>query len=293
MNNLLLFLAAALIWGSTWHVITYQLGSVSPAVSVAYRFALAAVILFAWCWASGRSVQLNRRQHIAVALQGFFLFGLNYVLVYFSELYLPSGLIAVLFSMMVFCNIAGMRIFFGTPVTRKVMLGAILGVSGVALLLWPEIQRNNQQWNLALGLLFGIPSVLSASAGNLIAVRNQNDAIDVFASTAWGMLYGALAVTGYVILSGTEWKIDTGFAYLASLLYLALFGSIAAFLAYLTLLGKIGAGRAGYVAVIIPVVALVFSTFFEDYVWSVSALFGLSLCLAGNVLVLLPSREVA
>jgi drug/metabolite transporter (DMT)-like permease len=76
----------------------------------------------------------------------------------------------------------------------------------------------------------------------------------------------------------------------ASLLYLALFGSVLAFGAYLTLMKRIGADRAGYSAVAIPVVALVLSTLFEDIHWQTPMILGVGLCLAGNVLMLARGR---
>src|SRR5215470_1310417 len=138
MGSTSLFALATLIWGSTWLAITYQLGVVAPEASVVYRFALAAAMLAAWCRANGASLHFPLRQHAWFAAQGTLLFGLNYLAVYRAEQYIASGLVAVLFSLIVFLNLVGVRVFFATPINRRTLVGAALGVCGVTLLFWHE-----------------------------------------------------------------------------------------------------------------------------------------------------------
>src|SRR5437868_5712242 len=156
MNSLGLFLAASLIWGSTWIAITYQLGDVPPEASVAYRFALAALLLLVWCAVRGVRLAYSWREHFFMAAQGLFLFGLNYVLVYHSERFLASGLVAVVFSLIVFGNIIGMRVFFGQAIAPRVVVGALLGVLGVAMLFWPELARFEGGAKEATGLALAV-----------------------------------------------------------------------------------------------------------------------------------------
>jgi drug/metabolite transporter (DMT)-like permease len=141
MNILGLYLTSVLIWGSTWLAITFQFGSVPPAVSVVYRFLLASLILFAWCKVKGLRLRFSRNEHYWMLLQGVLLFGINYLCVYLAETRVTSALVAVVFSLVVFLNIAGTRIFFGTPVKRATLLGAVLGVSGIILVFLPEFSR--------------------------------------------------------------------------------------------------------------------------------------------------------
>ena len=288
MQPVSLFSIATLIWGSTWLVITFQLGVVAPEASVVYRFALATLMLLAWCLATGRSLRFHAAQHALFALQGTLLFGLNYLCVYWAEQYITSGLVAVLFSLIVFLNLAGVRIFFATPISKRTLLGAVLGVTGVTLLFWREIGVGGG--DAARGIIFGLGATLLASGGNLVAVRNQRNRVELLPGVAWAMGYGAIAIALVAVVTGAAWTFDPRPAYVLSLLYLAAFGSVVAFGAYLTLLGKIGAARAGYVGVAVPVVALMFSTAFEHYQWTVAALFGLALCVAGNVLVLMRTQ---
>ena len=286
MRPIALFAIATLIWGSTWFAITFQLGSVAPEASVTYRFALAALLLAAWCMATGRSLRFPLAQHAWFAAQGTLLFGLNYLSVYKAEQSIASGLVAVLFSLIVFLNLLGVRIFFATPINRRTLAGAVLGVTGVALLFWREFGSNHG--DALRGIAFAFGSTVLASGGNLIAVRNQRRGVPLLPGVAWGMAYGALCIALVGAIEGTAWRFDTQLPYVVSLLYLAAFGSVIAFAAYLTLLGRIGAARAGYVGVAVPVVALVLSTVFEHYEWTLPSLTGAVLCVIGNVLVLMP-----
>jgi drug/metabolite transporter (DMT)-like permease len=286
MSTVALYVAAVLIWGSTWIAITLQLGRVPPEVSVAYRFALASVMLLAWCGARGLRLSFPWRDHLWMVLQGALLFGINYVCVYVAEGRIPSGLVALIFSLMVFLNILGARIFFATPLNPAAVIGATLGVTGVALIFWRELTRSSEVGAPGIGIALALVGTVSASLGNLVSSRNQGHGLPVVQLNAFGMLYGALMVGLYALAIGRPFLFDGSPRYLLSLLYLALFGSIFAFGAYLTLIGRIGAGRAGYAMVAIPMVALLISTLFEGLPWRSETLIGAGLCLAGNALVL-------
>src|SRR6266568_8716306 len=234
MGPIALFSIPTLIWGSTWLAITLQLGAVSPEASVVYRFALAAILLGAWCLATGRSLRFPLAQHGWLAAQGTFLFGLNYLCVYWAERYVASGLVAVLFSLIVFLNLVGVRVFFATPVNRRTALGAALGVAGVTLLFWRELA--GMQTDALRGILFGLAATVFASGSNLLAVRNQRRGIPLLPGVAWGMTYGTLTIAIVAALNDIVWTFDPRPGYVLSLLYLAAFGSVTAFAAYLTLL---------------------------------------------------------
>ena len=277
-----LFAAATIIWGSTWLAIKYQLGNVSPELSVAYRFLLAALILGAWCRFTGRSLRYTPRQHQFIALQGALMFSLNYIGIYWAEQHATSGLVAVLFSTIVFMNPVAARMLFGTPLGLRTLVAAPLGVAGVALLFLPEILEARKSVDAGLGIVFGLGATALASAGNMAALRNQRASIAILPGTAWGMLYGAIVAVLIALVRGEPWSFDASFPYLASLVYLSVFGSVIAFGSYLTLLKKVGVGSAAYVNIGIPVVALVFSTLFEGYRWSWVAALGVVLAVLAN-----------
>jgi drug/metabolite transporter (DMT)-like permease len=286
MSSLGLYLTSVLIWGSTWLAITFQFGTVPPAVSVTYRFALAGMILFAWARLRGLRLRFSPGDHLWMALQGFLLFGMNYLCVYLAETEITSGLVAVAFSLLVILNIIGSRIFFGTPLRPSTLLGAALGIGGIVLVFLPEISGGKGSGNPTLGIAFALGGALTASLGNIVAYRNHGRGLPVVQMNAFGMLYGALSVAVYALVTRQPFRFDWSPRYLFSLAYLAVFGSILAFGAFVALLGRIGADRAGYVTVAIPIVALLFSGLFEGLRWHASLGFGILLCLAGNVAVL-------
>lgn len=286
MSNLGLYTVAVLIWGSTWLVIKFQLGVVSPLVSVAWRFALASLMLLAYCALRRRPLRFSVRDHLWIALQGVLLFGVNYAGVYLSEQYLTSGLVAVLFSIVVFMNALGMRLFFSQPLRPASIIAAIVGVTGVALVFWPEMLRFSSSRDQYRGVALAVGATAVASLGNMVATRIHQRQLPVLQINAWSMLYGALFVAVIALAGGQRFAFDFSWPYIASLTYLSLFGSAVAFGAYLTLMRRIGADRASYTAVAIPVVALLLSTAFEQLRWQSETFVGVALCLAGNVLTL-------
>ncbi len=293
ISNSGLFAIATAIWGSTWLAITWQLGTVAPEISVAYRFTLASAILFVWCAVAGAPLRFPLREHRYLVAFGILFFGLNYVGIYWAERYVTSGLVAVVFSTIVFTSPIGMRIAFGTPLTARALFAAVLGVAGVALLFLPELAAARQGGASALGIAFALGATLLATGGNLVAVRNHAAGLPVFPATAWGMAYGAFAAAIGATITGAAWSFDPRPGYVWSLLYLAVFGSVAAFGAYLTLLQRVGAGPASYVGVSTPVIALLLSTLVEGYRWTWWAGAGLALAIAGNWLALHPPRGAA
>jgi drug/metabolite transporter (DMT)-like permease len=285
-SDLLLFVLPTFIWGTTWLAIKFQLGAVAPEISVGWRFALASLLLLGWCRVRGIPLRFAAGDHGRFAILGFLLFGLNYVLVYRSEQLLTSGLVAVLFAFLVFWNLLGARVFFGTRAPRVVILGAVLGVAGVALLFWPEVASVHAGDGQGAGIALAVAATCVASGGNLYSQALFARGIAVVPATAFSMGYAAVGVLAWGAATGIPFAFDARPAYVLSLAYLSLFGSVVAFVSFLTLLKRIGAGRSGYTAAVIPVMAMLASTLFEGYRWSAAGLAGMVLVLAGTVLVL-------
>ena len=286
LSAYILYFTTVLIWGSTWLAIKFQLGAVDPMVSVIYRFGLASILLFAWCVLARARLRLTPREHAFIALQGCCLFGLNYWVVYWAEVYLTSGVVAVIFATMVFMNFFNAALFLKRPLVPVVLVGGIIGLGGVALLFWPEfgsLSLDDTAWR---GLLLALASTYVASLGNIVATRNARFGLKVITVNAWGMFYGTALLALAALVTGAEFRVPAGLAYTSSLLYLSVFGSIVAFGAYLRLMALIGPERAGYTAMLTPVVALLLSTLFEGYRWTLPAATGLVLIVLGNALVL-------
>ncbi|MEX0734318.1 MAG: DMT family transporter [Steroidobacteraceae bacterium] len=286
MSSQVIYAIVVLIWGTTWYAIKFQLGVVAPEISLVYRFAIAAICVFVYARVTGSPLQLSWRDHRYVALQGLTLFCLNYWMTYLSTQYLTSGLVAVIFTGIIFFNLVNSRMIFGTPIERRVLVAAGAGMLGVALLFLPELQAALGDRSIAHGALLALGATYVASLGNMAAMRNTEGGLPVVTVNAYGMAYGAIGLAVIAAIRGTPVAFDPHWPYVVSLLYLSLAGTSLAFGLYLALLKRIGAARAAYTSVLFPVVALIVSTLFEDYRWSLSALIGLLVLLAGNAIAL-------
>jgi drug/metabolite transporter (DMT)-like permease len=286
MSNLQLFLTCVAIWSSTWIAITFQLGAVAPEVSVFYRFLLASLLLFGWCLARRLPLGYTLRQHGWLALFGIFTFSVSYILVYYAEEHVVSGLVAVGYSASPLLGMLGMRLFFRTPMTPRVTAASLLGIAGIALVFLPELAGLREAGRPALGAAFTAGAVFISTLGSLVAHRNREARLPLWQSMAWGMLYGSLFSLGVVFATGKPLAFEATPAYVLSLVYLSVLGSIAAFAAFLTLLGRIGAARAGYIGVMVPIVALVISAALEGFRWHWLTLAGIAVSVFGNVLML-------
>ena len=286
MKQVLLYVVTVLIWGSTWIAIKFQLGPVDPMVSVIYRFGLAAVLLLGFCRLRGLSLKFPLKDHFFMALMGIFLFSMNYWLVYLAEVYLTSGLVAVLFSSIVFFNIANNALFLGAPVDKKTVIGGLAGILGIGLIFMPEIRAFDADDHGMIGIALGIFSVFLASLGNITSARNTRNRIPVVQANAFGMAYGTLVLALVALCMGKPFDFSFSLSYTGSLIFLSVFGSIVAFGTYLTLVGSMGPDKAAYAIMVVPVVALCISSVAEGYVWSLPAAAGLCLVVGGNFLAL-------
>jgi drug/metabolite transporter (DMT)-like permease len=286
LRQVLYFIIPCFIWGSTWFAIKFQLGHVDPLVSVVYRFLIAGLLLMAFSAIRKLNLRFTLREHLLMILQGMILFGFNYWLVYLAETNLTSGIVAIIFSFSIFTNIFFNYLLLKGKIRREVMAGAILGIAGTFLIFNHEL-KNSEQISIGYeALMFCFGSIVLASLGNILSKYNQTRKLPVIQSNAFGMTYGSLAMMIMVPLSGRSFSFEATLPYFASLLYLSLFGSIIAFTLYLKLVGDIGPDRAGYTTLVAPVIALVISSFFENYHWGVVAICGVLLLFAGNILAL-------
>lgn len=276
----LLYTLVVLIWGTTWIALKWQLGTVAIPLSIAYRFGLAALILFAWLAWKRRIVLPRGRAALWVLAQGLCLFCFNFVCFLQASQTIASGLVAVVFSSATLWNALLARCIHGRVLAARVLAGGLLGLAGLLFLFWPEVGRANLQ-----GLAWALAGTLCFSTGNLLSAALQSQGLAPAQTNAWGMLVGTLVLLGYCLLAGVPFAYEPGWRYTTALLYLAIPGSVIGFTAYLTLVGRLGPERAAYATVLFPVVALNVSVWAEAYVWTVPALVGLGLVMVGNILV--------
>ena len=285
-RQIILFVIPSLIWGSTWYAIKFQLGDIDPLISVSYRFILAGLILFIISIATRKNMKFSLHEHFFMFLLGLSLFGLNYWFVYKAESELTSGVVAVIFSLLIFFNIIFNAILLKGKIKKDVFIAALLGVTGTAFLFENELNAFKLNKEDMIALLFCLGGLISASLGNIISAYKQKKNIPVFQSNAFAMLYGGVTMLISAIILRKPVSFDFSLSYSLSLLYLAIFGSIISFSIYLKLLGEIGPDRSAYITLISPAIAMVFSTIFENYRWNAFAFTGLAFLFAGNYFIL-------
>jgi drug/metabolite transporter (DMT)-like permease len=293
MITILLYIAVVLIWGSTWLAVKFQIGVVPAEVSVAYRIGIAAAFMFLWALTGRLPLRFKAHEHLFMMLQGALIFSTNFFLFYLAAAYLTTGLIAVIFS-----TASAMTILLNAIVLRRkpalrVLLGGTLGVIGITIIFWPELAGFSFLSGAGFGLMLTFGGTLCFSLGSIVSARNRAAGLPVCGNTAWAMFYGVVILSFFAYSRGSRFNFDLALPYVASLAYLAIFGSVIAFAAYFALLGRIAAERAAYATVLFPVVALTLSTFFENYHWTAGTVAGVFIILTGNILVLRKPQSTA
>ncbi|RJT24165.1 DMT family transporter [Buttiauxella izardii] len=281
--NALLYISVVVIWGTTWLAIYMQQGVVSVPVSIFWRFAVAAVVMLVVLSAMGRLRRISLRDHLFCMLQGGCVFGFNFVCFYHAAAYISSGLESVIFSMAVLFNAVNSMIFFRQRPSKNLLPAAVLGIAGVIALFWHDLVATQLAPSLLLGIGLSALGTFGFSLGNMISTRHQRRGLETLSTNTYAMFYGTIIMGVLALVRGDSFIPELTLRYLGSLFYLAIFGSVIAFGAYFTLVGRIGASQAAYSTLLFPLVALSLSTIYEGYVWHSNAIIGLCMILLGNL----------
>ena len=281
-----LFAVCVLTWATTWHAVTYQIAPISPELGVGVRFGLAGLLVVAACLWRGIRLPSKLRDHAMLALQGIFLYGVSYICVYYAERYVPSGLVAVGYSASPLITGIGASLLFGIRVGRRFVAGGLLGIAGVALIFWPEFAKASSGSHVGLGAAFTVAAVLLSAVGSLAASRNLSRGVSFWPALGLGMLYGAIACLLIALVRGQSFALPTTATWWLTLAYLVLAGSILTFACFLTLQNRIGPGPTGSIGVMTPLLALLVSIAFENFVPSLLTLAGAMLAVVGNAMML-------
>lgn len=281
-----LLILVALTWGGSWIAIKFQVGVVPQELSVAYRFGISAAIMFAVVVFTGRRLLFTRREHARFLIAGLMMFSTNYLLFYHAADYVVSGFLALIFSLASIFNIFNSWMFLGFKSPIRVFVGALLGVAGLAIVFLPSMSGDDLGPNPAIGIILAVIATFCFSLGNIASSGYRNSGIPVYSANAYAMAYGAIVMALLAVVTGKPIIFEMTISYSVSLILLAVFSSVLAFAAYITLIGQIGASRAGYVTVVFPIIALGLSTIFEGYQWTLWGGLGLAFLLIGNVVVL-------
>ena len=268
-----------LIWGLTWTAIRLQVESAPVDISVFYRFLMASVVALVVLALLGRLQKLTLKQHGWLFLQGLTLYSVNFLLIYRAAESMTSGLLAVVFSLAALFNALNGWLWLRLKPTARLYPAVALGITGVALLFWHDLQLGNAT---GASILFAAAGTFWFSMGNLVSIKVRLAQIPLLVANAWAMVYGAMILGVWCLLQGAEWVVPASAAFWGATVFLAVPGSIIAFYCYITVIQTLGADRAGYATVLFPVVALSVSTWLEGFEWTTTAVLGALLAILGN-----------
>ncbi|VAV95499.1 Permease of the drug/metabolite transporter (DMT) superfamily [hydrothermal vent metagenome] len=281
------FLLVSLIWGSTWLIIKDQIGTVPPSWSVAYRFLIAAAAMFVLVAIRKQPFRLGRQGQLWAILIGTAQFSFNFIFVYNAELYITSGLVAVMFALLMVPNAIMGKYFLGQPIGGAFVAGSAIAAAGIAMLFWQEYKASTATLeHVLLGVVFTVGGILSASAANVMQATARVKIYPILTMLAWAMLWGAAIniVVSLVTAGPPQYELRAG--YWAGIFYLGVIGSVVTFPLYFALIREIGPGKAAYSSVLVPVVAMILSTLFEGYVWTALSVGGAILAMLGLIVAL-------
>lgn len=287
------FLLVALIWGSTWFVITGQIGTVPASWSVAWRFALATPAMFLVAIAMRKSLKLGKAGQLLAFAVGLTQFCGNYNFVYRAEMHLTSGIVAVMIGLLLVPNAILARVLLKQPITARFAIGSVIAIGGLALLLLHEAHEAPLGGKVVLGTVFALIAMMCASVSNVIQANDTGRALPMVSLLSWAMLYGTICDVLLALVFAGPPVIPHDARYWMGTAYLAILGSVVTFPLYYTLIRQLGAGKAAYNGVAVIVIAMFISTLFEGYRWSPLAIAGAGLATVGLVVALMsrsPSR---
>ncbi len=280
------FMVTGTIWGSTWFVITGQIGDVPAAWSVFYRFLIATPAMFLLAWAMKRSLRLDRAGHRLAMAVGALQFCGNFMFVYHSELHLTSGIVAVMFALLMVPNAVLAKFIIGEKIETGFMVGSAVAIMGVTMLLVHEARLSPLGGDVGLGIWLTIGGIMCAAIANVVQANDVGRRIAMVSLLAWSMLYGLGVDLVYAMVSVGPSPLPSTAAFWGGTIYLAVIGSIVTFPLHYNLVREIGAGRTAYNAIVTVAVAMLLSTLFEDYQWTALAAGGMALALLGMVIAL-------
>ena len=290
MNSKNIFLYSIVIfgWSTSWLPMKGQVGFVAPEVSILWRFLIATGLCFLISKYYSLNLSFSLKIHLKMASMGVLLFSSNFILFYYASFNLTSGLLAVIWSLSSVINIIMVAILTQERPQGIQLFASLVGITGLIFIFFPEVRGSS----LALpSLVLCLIGTISFCAGNMVSASLQKGGVPVLSANSWGMLYGSCFLFILAVFQGHEFLIESEYKYITGLIWLSVVSSVLTFTCYLTLIGQIGAGRAGYATVIFPVFALLISTFFENYTWTQNSILGLALILTGNIIMVKSSSK--
>lgn len=289
MRKIALYLVVILCWSCSWYASKLQGGMIDSFVSLVWRFGIATPLMFGWAILTRQRLRFGWKMHLIFVPVGILMFSANFVFAYHAVKLLSSGLVSVIFSLSSVVNMMLAAIMLRQWPSVRSMSGAIIGVCGLVVLFFGDISAIDRHPGYWSGFVFGLAMTLSFSLGNIGSAWIQRRGVPVISAAAWSMLYGLIWSITMAVANGSSFALDWSFAYIGSLLFLAIVGTVFAFGAYLELIRVAGPARAAYCTVWFPIGALVISSYLEAFNWTALAGVAIALIAGGNVLVLSPA----
>jgi len=286
------FIIFTAIWGSTWIVIRGQLGTVPPQWSVTYRFVVASAAMAAVALLKRERLRIGSRGVAAATFLGFTQFCVNFNAVYLAERHITSGVVATVFALLLIPASLMAWAFLGQRPTKRFVWSSVVAVAGIALLFVHELSEHPaSSKQIISGILLTLGGMVGAAIANVFQARPEIRRFPLFALLAWSMAAGAV-IDGCVAFAMTGAPVfDPRLSYWAGVLYLSLLASVLTFSLYYPVVRKIGPAKASYSSVIVPIIAMGFSTWLEDYRWTALTVAGALLALGGMAAALSRSRS--
>jgi drug/metabolite transporter (DMT)-like permease len=285
------YLLVVLIWGTTWYGIHTQVNGTSPHLAVAFRMGAASVVFFAIATARRIPLRLTSFQARQVLIQGVCFFGLNYLAVYAGTQYLTSGVVAVLFSILVPLNIFVEWLLYGVRPRLVVVAAAVIGVIGIATVFSTELQRAVFSGTAVWGAVLVLFAATLVALGNVLATRLASSELSPLVINAYGTAAGTVSILLWGLISGASWSMTITTPWLIGLSYLTLIGTVLAFGIYMTILPIVGSVAGAYVAVLSPIVAIAISSVLEELPLTAATFVGAVLLLIGHSLLAARRRQ--
>lgn len=285
-----LFILTVVAWGGTNFAIEWQIEAAEPEPAIVYRYGLCALLMFVIVALRGGQLRFRRQDHLWFALLGAFFFSINYILLYYAQTYLVSGIVALTFSTMVMFNILFAALFLGDRIHRNVVIGALLGLGGIALMFWRDLVAFDLDSDGLKGLILSLLGSMTASLASIVGARNQRAGLPILSQNAWAMLYGTAIVAAVALARGASWDLQVSWDFAISSVYLVFVATLLGFFLYFALIARIGPDRAGYVMIVYPLSAMALSTLWEGLTWTPLAAVGAAVVVVGNVIAMTGRR---
>jgi len=280
------FILVSLIWGSTWLVIKDQISTVPPSWTIVYRFMLAVAAMLVLLKVRGTKLRVSRRAWPIIVIVGVTQFTMNFHFVYRAEAEITSGIVALFFALIMIPNSILAWLVLKERVTWPFVGGSAIAIAGVTLLLVYEYGQAASGAGVIAGAVLAILATISASVANVTQATDRAHDEPFLPLLTFAMMTGlAVNVVIALVFDGMPvWDPRPG--YLAGIAYLGIVGSVVTFPLYFMLIRNMGAGRAAYIGVATPILAMVLSTLFEGYDWTMLTLGGSILALIGLIVAL-------